>query len=265
MTDAAVMAPVERPTDAVGNDGAGPDAPVVLIPGSLCDERLFKPLQKILESRTGAPTTIVVDLGMSRSIEAMADTVLDQAPGTFHLLGLSLGGIVAAEIVHRNADRVTGLALLDTNLAPPDTSQLDTRRRWASTTRSGAYHQVVAEIVRSMGNRSPAADRAAATMALDAGPTVFLAQNEALLNRRDRRADLADFAGSTIVATGSEDPLCPPSIHRSLADRTPNARYTEIAGAGHLSTIDQPSQLADMMLGWLSTSNTNHNQGRRNP
>ncbi len=237
---------------------------LVLLPGSLCDERLYEPLLTTLAETNPGLKTTVADLHGLTSIEAMADMTLLQAPPTFALLGLSLGGIVAAELAGRNQERVSGVALFNTSLAEPDAGQLESRRRWQSTARTGAFPSIVEQAVRSMHNHASSTDDLAATMALDAGPTIFIEQNTALLRRRDRSRDLVDFPGPILIATGSQDRLCPPSIHQDLAARLPGSSFCEIGQAGHLSVLDQPSKAAKVVSRWLTSIN-NNNKGRRNP
>ncbi|MBC7181465.1 MAG: alpha/beta hydrolase, partial [Roseovarius sp.] len=86
--------------------------PVVFLPGMMCDARLFAPQMTALSpdmAVTVAPIT-----GGDR-IEEIASDLLDVLPRRFALAGLSMGGIVAMEILRRAPDRVTRLALMDTN------------------------------------------------------------------------------------------------------------------------------------------------------
>ena len=92
-----------------------PRTPLVLLPGTLLDAELFG--HQIAHLADVADIT-VGDLANDDSIAGMARTVLAAAPQRFALAGLSLGGIVAFEIMRRAPERVTRLALLDTNPLP---------------------------------------------------------------------------------------------------------------------------------------------------
>src|SRR5215510_3293062 len=92
---------------------------VLLLPGLLCDERLWAAQAKALARSARFHTP---DLAPFDSIARMADAVLGQAPGRFALAGFSMGGWVALEVVARAPDRVSRLALLSTApgaLLPP--------------------------------------------------------------------------------------------------------------------------------------------------
>ena len=86
--------------------------PLVLLPGMMCDERLFAPQIEALASTWAIS---VADLTQHDSIASLAASVLDNAPQTFALAGLSMGGIVAMEIMRQAPERVTRLGLFDTN------------------------------------------------------------------------------------------------------------------------------------------------------
>ncbi len=227
---------------------------VVLLPGSLCDERLFTAQIDAL----GADHDVHVgDLTRSSSIEAMADDVLARAPDRFAVAGLSLGGIVATELASRAPERLTGVAVLDTNLAIPDGLQVERRTAWAQRARSGEFAQLIAdEFVEPMTADAVAHGGLIFDMAFEAGVTTFLRQNEALLQRRDRRDDLASLSVPVLVAAGREDRMCPPHLHEDLAARTAHAELVLVDGAGHLSTIDQPAALNDALQSWLRRCHT---------
>ena len=105
--------------------GVLPD--VLLLPGLLCDERLWAAQTAALADSARSRTS---DLTAHESIAAMADAVLSQAPGRFAMAGFSMGGCVALEVAARAPDRVGRLALLSTSargLSPPVRQQLRTR------------------------------------------------------------------------------------------------------------------------------------------
>jgi len=225
--------------------------PVVLLPGSMCDAALFAGQLEALGSAVS-----VGDLTRSSSIEAMAADVLNDAPPVFAVAGLSLGGIVAAEAAVQAPERVAGVALLDTNLGLADEVQLQNRQLWGELVRAGHFEQII-KTVDHLTIDADAHGRAIIEMAARVGPEAFLRQNEALLYRRDRRSDLAAFGCPVLVLCGRQDELCPPAMHRDIADRIPHARLEIVDRAGHLSTIDQPEELTSLLTQWLNLCTTN--------
>jgi len=232
-------------------------APVVFLPGSLCNEQLFEAQLEAI------PNSSVADLTGATSIEEMVANVLASAPDEFVAVGLSLGGIVATEIASVAPNRVRALALLDTNLAEPGREQLEQRAHWDQMTRAGDFASVVAnEMVPQLTEYPETLGSVISEMAFEMGPSVFLDQNAALLRRRDRRPDLEGVDCPVLIACGSDDRICPPELHRELAARSTHARLEIIDGAGHLSTLDQPAAVTRTLTEWLELSNVNQHPRR---
>ena len=222
---------------------------MAFLPGSLCDRRLFT---HQIDELGHSFAVEVADFSGLTSIESMARRVLDSVPGHLVPIGLSMGGIVAAELIDRAPERITAAALLDTNLDRPARGQLITRRRWANQTRSGQFADVVQEMVPLLTANVEARGELAARMALDAGSSRFLDENEALMNRgRDRRRDLRRFGRPLLFVVGEQDQVCPPELHRDMADSTIDGRLVVVPGAGHLSSIDQPDLVTQALSEWL--------------
>lgn len=232
--------------------------PVIFLPGSLCDERVFADQLREIDQPCE-----VADLTLDDSIAAMAIRVLRAAPPRFALVGLSMGGIVASEIARLASERVLAMALLDTNLGVADDLQLRTRRRWASDVRSGRFAQVVEELVPALTISPEAHGPLIVEMATAVGPAGFLRQNEALLHRRDQLSIVSRFQGPILIACGSDDRLCSPRVHADLAARFAHARLLVVEQAGHLSSIDQPVALTSGLTDWLDDLNRNQTKRRR--
>src|SRR4051794_17792190 len=99
--------------------------PLILLPGLLCDHRLFAGQ---IETLARQADVMVADLTGADTVAGLAALVLATAPPRFALAGLSMGGYVAFEVLRRAAYRVTRLALLDTQ-ARADTKDARGRRR----------------------------------------------------------------------------------------------------------------------------------------
>lgn len=227
--------------------------PLVLLPGMMCDGRLFAPQVAALAERADVT---VGDITAHDSMEALADAVLAAAPKTFALGGLSMGGIVALAIVARAPQRVTRLALLDTNHRPDPPERRPVRDRQIADVQSGLLREVLIEEMKPnyLGEAS-ARDRALldliARMGDDLGPEVFIRQSIALRDRPDRTEALRAFPGPTLVLCGAEDRLCTPERHREMATLAQRPTLTIVEGAGHLSTLEAPERVNAALATWL--------------
>lgn len=238
--------------------------PLVLVPGTLCDDAIFTDL---IESLGSEVDVVVADVTRQTTIDALARDVLEQAQPEFAIAGLSLGGIIAAKVAQLAPRRVLGLGLFDTNLDATSADQVRQRERWMRDVRAGHFVRVVSEhLVEPLTARPEEFGPRIFDMALRVGPAGFLRQNEAIIAREDQRQSLSDLLVPVLVANGADDDICPTDMHADLARRSTFATHVVIPGAGHLATLDQPGAAADAIRAWLQTcNNTKHLQeGKRN-
>ena len=97
--------------------------PLILLPGLLCDEALWA---HQFDTLSDIADITVADMTGDETVQGMAERVLDSAPETFALAGLSMGGYAALAIIRLAPERVERLALLDTSAradSPENTKQ----------------------------------------------------------------------------------------------------------------------------------------------
>ena len=227
--------------------------PLVLLPGMMCDARLFLPQ---IAALSGPRAVMTAPLNDADTTAALAREVLAQAPPRFALAGLSMGGIVAMEIVAQAPDRVERLALLDTNpLAERD--EVKARRApQMEAVRAGRLHDVMRDEMKPNylvdGPRKAEILDLCMAMALGLGPEVFLRQSVALRDRPDRQEVLAAYAGPALVLCGRHDALCPVERHVLMHRLMPQSRLEIVEDAGHLPTLEQPEVTTRALARWLA-------------
>ena len=194
-------------------------------------------------------------LSQQDSVGAMAAEILNNAPPRFALAGLSMGGIVAMEVLRQAPDRVERLALLDTNPLA-EASEVKARRApQMAAVREGRLRQVMRDEMKpnylANGPRQGAILDLCMAMATDLGPDVFLRQSQALMDRHDQRATLSAYTCKTLVLCGRADGLCPVERHQLMHDLLPDSVLTIIEDAGHLPTLEQPQETTAALIRWL--------------
>ena len=102
-----------------------PRPPLLLLPGTACDARVFAPLI----DRLGDYPVLIGDMGAATTMPDLAEAVLAAAPPFFLLAGFSLGGICALEMVARAPQRIGGLALIDATARPDPPANAAVRRK----------------------------------------------------------------------------------------------------------------------------------------
>jgi pimeloyl-ACP methyl ester carboxylesterase len=229
--------------------------PVVLLPGMMCDARMFGPQ---IDALSGRVPLLAAPIGGHDSMQALAAEILDFAPPQFALAGLSMGGIVAMEVLRQAPDRVERLALLDTN---PLAEKPDVKARRVpqmASVQAGRLRAVMRDEMKPNyltdgPNRGAILDLCM-HMAMDLGDQVFLNQSIALRDRPDQCETLRSYAGRTLVLCGRDDALCPVERHELMHDLLPNSRLEIVENAGHLPTLENPKDTNAALNRWLEIS-----------
>jgi len=226
--------------------------PVVLLPGMMCDARLFAP--QIADLSRDTVVSIAPITGGER-IEEITSGLLDHLPRRFALAGLSMGGIVAMEILRRAPDRVTRIALMDTNALAETPQSSAGYEPLVAKLRAGlvadAVDMVLGDDVLAPGPYRLEVLAQVMEMAGALGPETLVRQVRALQRRRDYQAVLRRCQVPALVLCGAADTLTPPRRHEFMAGLIPGAALCVIEGAGHLPVLERPAETNAALRGWL--------------
>jgi pimeloyl-ACP methyl ester carboxylesterase len=226
--------------------------PLVFLPGMMCDARLFGPQIAELSADTAV---MVAPITRGERIEQIASGLLDLLPKRFALAGLSMGGIVAMEVLRRAPDRVSRIALMDTNPLAELPNVAAAREPQIIAARTGRLLEVMRDEMKP-NYLAPGPYRAdVLTLVMDMadalGPDVFVAQSRALQRRRDQQATLSRCKVPALILCGAHDALCPIQRHEVMAELIPNAVLKILPDAGHLPTLEQPAETTAALRAWM--------------
>lgn len=228
----------------------------LLLPGSLCDERLFAPLQDAWAQLNYRPNLKVADLHrLSLGLENWWGELLEDLPGPLDVLGFSLGGVLALQLLARAPARVRRLVLVASNPQPGGAQHRekvqDQQALWAS---QGA--SAVAQAMLEQG--SPGADAAVCAqvlaMAADTPKAAFDAQGELNASRPDGTPALTRWRGPLLLVSGQDDPLCGDDKQALLRHARPDARWLALPATGHYVLLERPQELAQASANFFQTS-----------
>ncbi len=232
--------------------------PLLMLPGLLNDAALWA--AQILDLADIADCH-VADLTQDSSVQAMAARALADAPPQFALLGLSMGGYVALEIMRQAPERVLRLALLDTSAAPDDAERARQRRAAMDSLRLGRFVGVTGRLLPQLLHPDHLADGAIGpvaqvvqAMAARVGGDGFLRQQQAILDRPDSRPLLPEIRVPTLVAVGDSDRMTPPEEAQVLHAGITAARWHCFARCGHLPPLEKPAETSQVLREWLAWS-----------
>lgn len=234
---------------------------LVMLPGTLCDHRLFGRQARSLRN---SHNVLLVDyraLQFARTQQALTGWVqhlLAGLPEKFSLAGFSLGGIWALEILRQAPQRVERLAMIASNaqgasLKGHRNSRIQ-RRLWRQP---GAGPMAV------LARGLPAYFHHAAVrrrhqgllqdMAMGTSQRSALAQFAWAGDRPEGLHTLAEFTGPVLIVSSARDRLCPPRWQQSMQQANPAANWLELNRVGHFVPLEAPSALTDALQRWLQT------------
>jgi len=231
---------------------------LLLIPGMLNTAAVWREVVPLLAARFEVR---IADVQTQSSIAGMARDawarVADVPAGAPVLVcGFSMGGYVAIEMIAGQGKEVDGLLLLDTS-ARPETAEGAALREKTIAAIQRDFDKVAAGVAQFATDETRHADEnwMAALRALlrEIGPEAAIRQNRAIVGRADHRKALATWRIPVRVVCGRSDRVTPPELSRELADLIPSAQIEWIEGAGHMTPLEAPAQVAAAIGSLLET------------
>ncbi|MFZ5780291.1 MAG: alpha/beta fold hydrolase [Pseudomonadota bacterium] len=232
--------------------------PLLLVPGVLCSPRLFA---RQVEALAPHADIVVPDwrdapLSIWDTWESAARWVLAQMPAQrFALAGLSLGGMLAVEIMQIAADRVTRLALLDTGMRSQSEGERAIRRARIRLAEEGHFQLVLgmqmARFIPTYRLPDKALVDEVVAMCGEIGVDIYKRQEELAAIRADRRPDLPRITCPTVVVCGRDDAATPLFLSEEIAAAIPGSELVVVEKCGHLVTMEKPEETNAILARWL--------------
>jgi len=226
---------------------------LVMIPGMMCDERIFAPQ---IEGLSDSIRIIVADISGYSTVHELAAEVLKKSPPKFDLLGHSMGGIVAMEMYSQEPNRIEKLVLMDTNPKAELEEVKAMRDPQMKAAREGKLVDVMRDEMKP--NYLDASDNRESIlhtcmeMAKSMGTEVFMNQSKALQTREDQQSTLRLIEVPVLVICGSNDKLCPVERHELMHSIINHSELKIINNAGHMPTLEQPKETTEVLKKWLN-------------
>jgi pimeloyl-ACP methyl ester carboxylesterase len=230
-----------------------PRTTLVLLPGLLNTRRVFEPQ---IEALSDIADSVVPELWHHDTIGAMAEATLALAPPPFALVGFSMGGYVAFEILRRAAQRAERLALMDTQAVPDSAESTKRRRALLEQTKIGRFRGVqrtlLPQLVHSRHINDDAITQPIFDMAQEIGADGFVREQRAIIDRADSRRMLVDIDIPTVVIVGRQDQVTPLPRSEEMAADIADSRLVVLEDCGHMSPLEKPAEVTAALRRWLS-------------
>ena len=218
---------------------------IVLIPGMMCNRDVFSFQINALEPFFNV---VVKEFNEHRDIELGVKNLASNLPSKFHLLGHSMGGIVAMEFVRQHSKRVLSLALLNTNPYEEKEEQKDRRNKTLKELDGLDLISLMRSDYISRYFPDDCIDKniliqKCVDMASTLDKKVFYNQSVALRDRKDQTATLENLNCKTLLICGERDKMCPVSYHSDMNKMIKSSDLIVLEGVGHMPTLECPQKL----------------------
>ncbi|KAF0676994.1 alpha/beta fold hydrolase [Profundibacterium mesophilum] len=226
--------------------------PIVLLPGLMNDVRIWGPQIETLSVDHGL---YLPAWGAGDSVGDIAAHVLSEAPPRFALAGISLGAMIAMEILAQAPDRVTRIALLGTACLAETPANAAAREINIVHAKTGRLAEALVaeyppEAMAEGPMRQPIAEFLI-EMGLRLGPEAYLRQAKAITKRPDLQRVLRQARLPALVLCGADDTLYRPRRHEFMAELLHDGMLCIVPGAGHAPTLEQPAAVNAALREWL--------------
>ena len=243
---------------ALGHETHGTGPGLVLLHGVGLDRRMW---ERCLPALTARHRVTLVDLrghGESPAAEAgvtlagLAGDVAALLDGPAHIVGFSLGALVAQQLALAEAELTATLTLVSSvaDRSAEERTAVARRRQLAAEDFAASARAAVDRWIGPVWRaREPALAEAVLGTILRTDRDSYLACYDVFAT-----ADtgiwprLPRIAAPTLAVTGADDPGSTPEMSRRLAGHIPGARAIVVPGARHLLPLERPDDLASAIL-----------------
>jgi pimeloyl-ACP methyl ester carboxylesterase len=219
---------------------------LLLVHGFPLDHTLWEPQVESLRevARVLAPDLPGFGTSMAprttMTMDDYADALAPMVDAPCVICGLSMGGYVALAFLAKHPDKVRGLILCNTRAGADDEKAREGRRASEKKVQDAGVLELANGMLPKMLTPNAPADLRAsvqAMMARQPAPGVIAALR-GMAARPDRTPMLSSIQVPTLILTGRDDTLIPPSESESMARAIPDSHLLIIDGAAHLSNLE---------------------------
>jgi 3-oxoadipate enol-lactonase len=187
---------------------------------------------------------------------AVADAVTALGAGPVHLVGLSVGGIVAQGITLARPAAVRSLTLIDTAAAFPDAARAAMRAQ-AAEIRTQGMAAMLGPLTghwfrpETLDRRPDLLDRVLKTLLTD-DPLVQAAVRETIAGA-DLLGELRHISCPVMILVGEFDPTSPVAAARAMQAEISHSELHVIPDTAHMSPLEKPETISRHLLAFIAS------------
>jgi pimeloyl-ACP methyl ester carboxylesterase len=219
-----------------------------LIPGTLCDQRLWSKLVPLLPASF---ETSHVPLFKARTRTQMQSLIAVRTAPQAHIVAFSMGAYLALEHTLSNPERVASLVLISSSARGLRAEEKERRQRAMATMKDHPFAGTSPGQLRNFLLPAHLDDLSIAgviqQMSLDLGKETMLAQFAASMERADLMERLPALRCPVMIVGSEDDAMVRAADLRAMAEQVPEATLKIIRGSGHMIPLEAPDKLRDAL------------------
>jgi len=224
---------------------------IVLIPGALATPKFWYNQEKYLH---GKHNIHHLDNFYAESITEMAEKIIQNLPDKSVLIGFSLGGYIAIELIKLVPDRISKLVLINSGARSISTKGQLERERSIDLIKNGKFDFLIKLIFKnSIYDKDKYQELLPflKEMAIEVGPKRYLQQLTAIVNKPDHSKVLSNVQCPTLLLASKNDLVMPNERSEHMSEYINNSQLIYLDNCGHMSPLEQPDKVNQIISDWL--------------
>lgn len=222
--------------------------PIVMIPGTQCNEDLWNPLYSYLDNSF---VTKHAPIELESTKKGMLSVIGRYSADKAHILGFSMGAYLALEYALLNPETIASLVIISSNAEGLSNTEQNRRKDILTFLENNTYKGISSNNIKSLLHSESQSNlqiiNTIKKMDKKLGQVTLQNQLREVSNRKNLSPHLSQINCPTLIIGGKQDPKVLPQHLNSMADKLSNASCKIIDNCGHMVPLEQPQMLGRLL------------------